>query len=388
MKTLQKFIAGAAVAAAFATSGYFAMARAADLGTNAVGDLEERVAELEASTARKGNRKVSLTVYGAINYALLYADFDGTNRTTITGNPDSQSRFGFKGSARIGQGIVAGYVLEVGVGTGAGNILTGKGVNGVADNDLTIRHSAVWLEREGFGKLWLGKTSVATDGIAEISLANINGATMLSLEPLSGTYLAGNGLPFDGGRADVVKFETATFYGFTASASWSSGNGPGFISGSTGESKDIAIRYMGEGAGFRSAAGAGYRENSNNSKVVVGSASLMHIDTGLFVNAAAGDINGSVSTGGSLNAIPFALTLTDPKAYHVQAGVERNWFGIGKTTVFAEYMHFETSGFDTKGWGGGFNQEIANAAMDVYVTARNYDDFNTKVVTFGGKIRF
>ncbi len=39
-------------------------ANAADLGGNCCADLEERVAELEATTARKGNRKVSLTVSG------------------------------------------------------------------------------------------------------------------------------------------------------------------------------------------------------------------------------------------------------------------------------------------------------------------------------------
>ena len=52
---------GTALAASmivFATVGAFA----ADLGGNCCADLEERIAELEATTARKGNRKVSLTV--------------------------------------------------------------------------------------------------------------------------------------------------------------------------------------------------------------------------------------------------------------------------------------------------------------------------------------
>ena len=42
-------------------------AKAADLGGDCCADLEERVAELEATTARKGNRKMSLTVYGQVN---------------------------------------------------------------------------------------------------------------------------------------------------------------------------------------------------------------------------------------------------------------------------------------------------------------------------------
>ena len=46
-------------------------AKAADLGGDCCADLEERVAELEATTARKGNRKVSLTVSGWVNEAIF-----------------------------------------------------------------------------------------------------------------------------------------------------------------------------------------------------------------------------------------------------------------------------------------------------------------------------
>ena len=42
-------------------------ARAADLGGDCCADLEERVAELEATTARKGNRRVSLTISGQVS---------------------------------------------------------------------------------------------------------------------------------------------------------------------------------------------------------------------------------------------------------------------------------------------------------------------------------
>src|SRR5690606_23083241 len=70
MKTASS-IAVAAAAGLFATS-----AMAADLGGNCCADLEERVAELEATAARKGNRKVSLTVYGRITTGILWHDSD------------------------------------------------------------------------------------------------------------------------------------------------------------------------------------------------------------------------------------------------------------------------------------------------------------------------
>lgn len=46
-------------------------ANAADLGGNCCANLEERVAELEAMAAKKGNRKQTLTIYGEVNAALI-----------------------------------------------------------------------------------------------------------------------------------------------------------------------------------------------------------------------------------------------------------------------------------------------------------------------------
>ena len=47
-------------------------ALAADLGGDCCADLEERVAELEATTARKGNKKVSLTITGRVTATMTY----------------------------------------------------------------------------------------------------------------------------------------------------------------------------------------------------------------------------------------------------------------------------------------------------------------------------
>ena len=66
--------------ALFAAAGLFmggvAMpsAKAADLGGDCCADLEERVAELEATTARKGNRKMSLTITGQVHRMVLWWD--------------------------------------------------------------------------------------------------------------------------------------------------------------------------------------------------------------------------------------------------------------------------------------------------------------------------
>src|SRR5450432_3586288 len=92
-----------------------APALAADLGGNCCADLEERIAELEATTARKGNRKVSLTVSGWVNEAVFAWD-DGTERNVYEGtNSLEQTRFRFVGEAKIDKDWSAGYVLEIGV---------------------------------------------------------------------------------------------------------------------------------------------------------------------------------------------------------------------------------------------------------------------------------
>jgi hypothetical protein len=57
--------------------------RAADLGGNCCADLEERVAELEATVARKGNRRMSLTISGQVSTAVMAWDAGGS----ITGTP-------------------------------------------------------------------------------------------------------------------------------------------------------------------------------------------------------------------------------------------------------------------------------------------------------------
>src|SRR5215471_7549850 len=75
---------------------------AADLGGDCCADLEERVAELEATTARKGNRKVNLTISGHVNRLILFWD-DGKRNNVYPGidNTNSSTRIQFAGDAKI-----------------------------------------------------------------------------------------------------------------------------------------------------------------------------------------------------------------------------------------------------------------------------------------------
>jgi len=91
-----------------------APAKAADLGGDCCSDLEDRVAELEATTVRKGNKKVSVTIYDQVNRAVLWwNDHVESNTYAGIGNNYESSRFGLKGSAKITGDWSAGYRLEV-----------------------------------------------------------------------------------------------------------------------------------------------------------------------------------------------------------------------------------------------------------------------------------
>lgn len=420
-------IALAAAATVASTS-----AMAADLGGNCCADLEERVAELEATAARKGNRKVSLTVSGWVNEAVLFWD-DGVESNIYQGtNLVAQTRFRFVGNAKINADWSAGYLLELGaVGSAldALNSATDDAGTGVA-----VRHSAWWLQSKQLGKLWVGQTSTATDAITEINLANLghfegqNVGSMVGgfqartagggfgprINVFMGGGNAGGGAARDaaqlgeGNRQNVVKYESPTFAGFTMSTS-------------AGEDDmwDVALRYAGEFSGFKVAAGIGYQQwtdgNNDERNCVAGvasdrdcsqigmSGSVMHVATGLFVHGVYGmRMDDNVIVAGQDDTSTQWL---------VMAGIEQNFFGIGKTTVYGLYQNWDVgatnaglaagfASYEMTSWGLGLNQSIDAAAMDLYIQYRQYDpeattaggvttEYETfKHITAGGIIRF
>lgn len=339
-----------------------APASAADLGGNCCADLEERIAELEATAARKGNRKVSLTVYGQVNAALLWNDFGhGVEDKVITQNAASTSRFGFKGEGKINANSKGGFVIEVGVDQ------VGDSRDPASDLGLSVRHSFVYLEGP-VGRVSLGHTSQATDTLDETIVTNTAVASkLLSIQPFGSAYLGGMDLPFDGGRKDVARYDTPSFGGFVASAAWAGD-----------DEWDAALRYAGEFGGFKVAAGAGYRDvKSSDTKTMMATGSVQHVASGIFVQGSYGKMQ--------VTGDPDLI------AYHIQGGIEAPVFaGLGKTTFYGEWARFDPEGAGaTEMFGGGVIQAIDAAAMDLYVGYRQYD-LGDKVQTavVGARIKF
>ncbi len=81
---MNKYSLSALVAAGL-LAGAATSATAADLGGNCCADLEERIAELEATTVRKGNRKVSLTITGWVGEQMTWWDDGHEKNVYVTG---------------------------------------------------------------------------------------------------------------------------------------------------------------------------------------------------------------------------------------------------------------------------------------------------------------
>ncbi|MFT3730732.1 MAG: porin [Hyphomicrobium sp.] len=402
-------------------------ASAADLGGNCCADLEERIAELEATTARKGNRKVSLTVSGWVGQQVTWWDDGGESNVYVNDLGSTlASHVKFTGQATIMPGWTAGYVLHLeAVGSDSltmnqdtpdgPSVLTGK-ANGVG----TLQ-SFWFIKSDQLGKVSVGKQSQASDNTAilvdgsgslvpanwvsfDVNAFNVRNKTTGNLTDLTWGGAGGcvwgdcNGLP-----TNNVRYNSPSFGGFSVSASW-------------GEDDfwDIAARYAGEWGDFKVAGAVAYSEssdfNTNSVNMVqpAGSQYLQvglyveHVPTGLFAYGAYGHLDDNVAG------------VDSNQTYYVKGGIRQRWVPLGHTVLYGEYEHAENNlpttivddGAGTLGvadgtsinmWGVGAVQEIDTAAMSIWLKYRNldasaavagFDADRFQELTFGALINF
>src|SRR3990172_2131104 len=112
---MSKYCFSALAAAGLLAGGLtVSSALAADLGGNCCADLEERIAELEATTARKGNRKVSLTISGWVGEQVMGWDDGFESNAYVVGlGTTLGTNVKFTGQATISPGWSAGYVIHI-----------------------------------------------------------------------------------------------------------------------------------------------------------------------------------------------------------------------------------------------------------------------------------
>lgn len=418
-------------------------AQAADLGGNCCADLEERIAELEATTARKGNRKVSLTISGWVNEAVFFWD-DGTESNVYVGTNDlERSRVKFSGEAKISDDWSAGYTLEIGI-RGANSSAFSQ-TSTASVNSLDVRKSNWFLKSKTFGKLTVGQEGTATYHLlddadiantrnysdaeaATVAMAQfglrVGGSAVNGLQWRDLTQGFNNDTPGQDGRRNIVRYDTPAFAGFAATAAW-------------GEDDiwDVALTYKGEVGDFKLLGRIGYGESTDSVGAACSSVtpldckwwgvagSIMHAPTGLYVYGGYGeqqvdDEDGLVPAGALVAADGTDTT------WFIQAGIEQKFVPLGKTTIFGEYRKDDAGSNLTKStqntlppnpvadpayyiqssdidfWAAGVVQNIESAAMDLYVIYRHaegdftngqgvksdLDDFD--MVISGARIQF
>ncbi len=418
--SLSALVAAGLLAGGLPTTNAFA----ADLGGNCCADLEERIAELEATTARKGNRKVSLTVSGFVAQQVLAWD-DGEERNvyiTDTGSVSIGTHFKFSGEAKIREGLTAGYVLNIeaiqndSLLMNQNNDDPGANAQGLIANRSTspvVVESSYWfLKSDRLGRVAVGMQSSAADNQAIIVdgsgslvqanyvLYDVNGFSLradgIGLLPFAYGDLA-SCYPLDGGGgvsgdcdgypSNVVRYDTPTFMGFSASASWGED-----------DAWAVSARYAGEFNGIKVAFATAYNDNTDENgpggiqppiqparpSGFEGSAwqiggYAQHVPTGLFIYAAYAKEFVDSDTG-------FVRYDDKPEGdmFYVKGGIRQRWIPLGHTVLYGEFGNdddkMSTALFDAGAdstelnrFGIGVVQEVDAAAMSLWLAYRHYD---------------
>jgi predicted porin len=397
---------------------------AADLGGDCCADLEERVAELEATTVRKGNKKVSVQVYGKTNKAVLFWDDGAEKNTYVVDNSYESSRFGFKGTAKISGDWSGGYKLEMET-TNAASNLVNQFVPGDDPNfgSISVRHSYMFINNKKLGEVRWGLTSMPKDDIVKDTDVTDLEDTMFSDNMMNrGFQLRPKGFNTESGLSTLQWRDISDCYSQTSDAfdcstrrnavTYWSPNWAGFtVSWGWGED-DIwgaAIRYKKEwGELFEVGAGAAYEKTNDERQNTAGGGlagfardidewagdgSIKHLPTGLFVFTA-----WSLSDNNSTNDVGVftGKPAPDMNAWDIRGGIQRKmgWLGnLGDTSLFGGYLQIndglgfrgnnpsrslptgtfanvsvptEMTGAQVSRWYLGYDQAIDSAALHIY----------------------
>ena len=156
-------------------------------------------------------------LYGLIDTGLRYlhsdadTNKDATNSFSMESSMASGSRFGFKGTEDLGNGLTVGFVLENGFTSDDG---AEKGV-------FFDRESSLFLQG-GFGKVAFGRMGSINNGTSswgKYGMISAFGTSWGDYAAQAGTWAMGAGL-WD----NMISYQTPTFAGVTVYAQYGMGN--------------------------------------------------------------------------------------------------------------------------------------------------------------------
>jgi hypothetical protein len=322
---------------------------------------------------RVGDDQAYLELYGQFTPSLLVVD-DG--RSTLgygpVDNSNASSRLGLRLYVGISSGTYLGADLEGEYDGYATDYVDQLNRGGWDGHGALLRHAEGYLNSKQFGTLWIGQGNMASDETAEVDLSGTDVVGYSSVSDLAGgqffAYAGSAGLSaitvadafsnLDGlDRKLRVRYDTPSLAGLTLSASYGREVVPEVTGGDVW---DLAVRYAGESGPFKVAAAAAY-SNTGSSNLFDGSASILHVATGISLAGAAG-----------YNAGDDGI---DGRYLYGKLGYQHTFLDVG-TTAFAidAYVgdNINTVGAESVSLGAFVVQDFDYYQAQVYLGMRSY----------------
>jgi predicted porin len=310
------------------------------------------VATLIAAAPLFAKAQTNVALYGVVEAAVESSDNGGPDgrQTRVQSGNLSGSRFGFRGTEDLGNGLKAIFNLEAGF----------AGDTGMQDSaGLFQRRAVVGLEG-AFGTLTLGR---------EYSpIAAIAGATDISGQGFYGSNLSA----FGSGRvsrrlANSVNYKSASFNGFDILATYSAGEKS---TGPSGDLKGIAAEFKQGGLYL----GVGYhtykRVSTGDDKEYGAGAGYKFADIGgleVMANYLSADPDGANNKFKQYNlgaAYPFgpSKVYVNLQQNKIENGAKGNAWMLGytyslskRTDLYASYANMDNNGLGNFGLSAGSN---------------------------------
>ena len=178
-------------------------------------------------------------LYGIIDTGLLYTHFDAdtanvdaTDKFSMESGMASGSRFGFKGTEDLGNGLTVGFVLENGF----------TSDDGAEKTPFFDRESSLFLQG-GFGKVafgHMGSINGGTSSWGKYGMISAFGTSWGKYSAQAGNWAMGAGM-WD----NMISYQTPTFAGFTVYAQYAMGNADKGV-----ENESSSDRYYALGATY------------------------------------------------------------------------------------------------------------------------------------------
>lgn len=183
-------------------------------------------------------------LYGIVDTGVQYlsgdtdlAGHDSINKFSMESGMQSGSRFGFKGTEDLGNGLTVGFVLENQFSSDTG-ALNSSGL-------LFHREASLFLEG-GFGKLAVGRMGSINGGVSswgKYGVISAFGTSWGDYSAQAGTWAMGAGM-WD----NMIAYETPNFAGFKVFAQYGMGNA--VADNDSVENESSSDRYYAIGASY------------------------------------------------------------------------------------------------------------------------------------------